>query len=859
MAISSSMFVALTGMRMSQSAIEVASNNIANVNTPGYSRQRINLATMPTYSPASWGQMGTGVDANNIVRYHDDFLTRNLIMKGSQFANKSAQKAAIDTLEAYFNESKGNGINAAMNDFWATWDRVADDPENNPIREELIGVADIMTAQLKMRRNDMDLLRTDMNKRIDDAIGQINGITSQIASLNDQIVMAENPDKNQEANDLRDTREELLRQLAELIDISYYEDPHDGSVTITTPKGAPMVIRTSSYPLEARTDDAGDSRIYSSHHDWWTEDQTDSIVEGAVGGWVHFRDTTLRDYFIQYESFVDNFIFQVNNQHAQGVGQALFNDTTGTSLISNLPAYDFKFPGDDNDMRITALASHVPAKEPYNPMSDPDNLSIRFTKADSTHTEISSTVVWNDDPGVERWEITVTLPVDSAGNVTVTSEDVIRHINNEKSATPTGSEFKLPPQVSNPKIGDFISASASFNNNWSGRISFSGNSFPPGGPGVFTKLDRSLEHVMTQGHHLSYGSEYATLTTRLKHTDNDLIFTAADKGAAGEKIAIEYVAQSGNNQLLKAAVTDEPDGVKRITVYLGTDANGAVSTTSGEIAELINSNADTRVLVAAELPPDPADPTKRQKGLGLVKEMDKTYLDRSGSFDIVTYDKNNEPTFHRITVDPTDSLEDVVKQIGTNFTNGIPGLKAEVLTDLNGQSQLRIYSDTDNSVQYGFANDTSGALAVLGINNVLTGDSASNIRVNQAVVDNRRLIAAGRIDSEGNIKAGDRSNALDLADLKDKRFQYYHLNSATLGTSFNTIYSNIGTDSQVVTRSHDFLAAIVSQMQDQQDALAGVNLDEELADVLRFQYMYQASAKMISTIDSMMETLLAMK
>ncbi|MGL4209526.1 MAG: flagellar basal body rod C-terminal domain-containing protein, partial [Candidatus Adiutrix sp.] len=77
--------------------------------------------------------------------------------------------------------------------------------------------------------------------------------------------------------------------------------------------------------------------------------------------------------------------------------------------------------------------------------------------------------------------------------------------------------------------------------------------------------------------------------------------------------------------------------------------------------------------------------------------------------------------------------------------------------------------------------------------------------------------------------------------------------------AFNTFYADIGSTNRGITTNHDFLYGILGEMHNRQDTLAGVNLDEELADILRYQYMYQASAKMVSTIDLMMETLLAMR
>ncbi len=352
---------------------------------------------------------------------------------------------------------------------------------------------------------------------------------------------------------------------------------------------------------------------------------------------------------------------------------------------------------------------------------------------------------------------------------------------------------------------------------------------------------------MEQGHHLTYASKNATLTTGQKHTNNDLIFTAVESGAGGEKIAIEYTAQTGINQPLSVDVYTDNDGTKRISVNLGTDENGNINTTAAEIAALIRKDPYTKNLVIVDYP-------QGENGSSVVKEMDAAYLSRSGSFDIVTYDETGEPTVNKITVNPTDTIHDVVKQI-----NDIKGLRAELVVDGSGASSLRIIADTENGYSYGFKNDTSGALAVLGLNNIFTGDSSSNIGINQDILANPRLLGAGIIDSDGTRTPGDNNNGLEMTDLKGKRFSFYNVSSGTLGTAFETFYSEIGSTKRNITTQHDFLYTVLDEMHSKQDSLAGVNLDEELSDILRYQYMYQASAKMISTIDSMMETLLAMR
>ncbi|MDL2260405.1 flagellar hook-associated protein FlgK [Deltaproteobacteria bacterium OttesenSCG-928-K17] len=855
MGISSSLYVALTGMSLSQAGMEVASHNIANVNTPGYSRQRLNLETMPTWKGGSWGQMGTGVNAQNITRFHDEFLTRSIVEKSSQYSAKAAMKQAIDALESFFNESNGNGINAAMNDFFALWDSVADASELDPSREELISVAQTLATQLATRREDMDAIRKDLNARVEAAVGDINTITKSIAELNQEIMRSEDKSRNQEANDLRDARDSLLIQLGELVNIDYWEDPSNGALNIKFASGPSLVANGNHYEVGTETDESGDIHVIANNRRTqppWPEDVTSRIDGGAVGGWIDFRDNQMRDFYIQYESFVDNLIFQVNNQHAQGAGLDLFTDITSSSKIAGNPSTVFSFDGRDNDIRLTALTPHLTTREPYNPMNDPDNIAVRFVKSPTVTNEIGSTVKWNNDPGAKKWEITITLPTDSNGNVTCTSEDVVRYINGQRSDTTRGVPT-LPPETPGGtyKVGDFINAQAAAGNNWTGELTFAGASVPSG-LDSFQSLDRSLANTLGQGHHLSYGSEYAGLTTSLKHTDNDVTFIAVEKGAAGEKIAIEYLSPGTANAALSVDVYTDIDGTKRVSVNLATDDNGNITTTAADIVKLINADPQTRDLVRAQTPED-------QTGQGLVKEMDQTYLDRSGSFEIVTYDDEGEPTIYKITVDPTDTLDDIVDRIGASFDGGVKGLRAEVLTDLNGQSVIRLISDSANGVEYGFRNDTSGALAVLGLNNIFTGDSSSNIGVNKQLVDNPRLLGAGKITSDGVRAPGDNTNALDMADLKDKRFSFYNVSSATLNTAFNTFYADIGSTNRGITTQHDFLYGVLDEMHSKQDSLAGVNLDEELADVLRYQYMYQASAKMLSTVDDMMNTLLSIR
>ena len=863
MSLTSSMYVALSGMSMAQAGMEVANHNIANVNTPGYSRQRLNLATTPTWESGVWGQMGTGVTAENITRYHDQFLTRSIINKSTEFGATSSQKAVGSAIEGFFNESDGQGINQGMSDFFRLWDSVADAAELAPTREDLIGMSKTLAAQLTQRRDDMDTVRKDLNHQVAKAVGDINNIAGSIANLNRDIAGLEDQAHNQEANDLRDTRDSLMVQLSELVDFNHWEDPVNGAVNIAFADGPPLILNSKVYEVGLATDESGDVDIIANHRQTeppWPENVTSKISGGTVGGWINYRENEMREFYMQYEAFVDSFLFEVNSQHSQGVGLEMFTSTIGTSQVSNHPSTTVEFRGDNNDLSVSALVPHFTQKEPYVAQSDPENIAVRFVKSATPTNEVSSDVVWNNEVESGKWEVTITLPTDSAGNVTATAEDVIRHVNSDKTTGANrGSSPGLPPQgvVWPYKVGDFINIQAAKGNNWGGTINFQGSSMPAGAE-QFQSLDRSLANMTTQGQKLSYGTEYAKTSTSLTHTDNDLIFYAVNSGASGERVAIEYLKDENSPSDLSLSVYTNIDGTQRVSVTLATDAKGNILSTAADVLKLTNEHPESRNLVWAEQPTD--ENGIPQMGLGKVTEMDAVYLDRSGYFELVTYDDNGEPTINRVTVDPTDTLEDIAQRIGISSDSGIKGVRAEIVTNQNGLDNLRLVADEENGYKYGFRDDTSGILAVLGINNIFTGDSSSDIGVNENLLGNPNLLAAGRITIDGDVAVGDNENSLRMANLKNKRVEFGgQLPEGTLGTGFSTFYSNIGSSNRHITTQNEFTHSTLNEMHSQQDSISGVNMDEELADIMKFQYMYQASAKIISTIDEMMASLMAVR
>ncbi|RLB37301.1 MAG: hypothetical protein DRH12_14565, partial [Deltaproteobacteria bacterium] len=172
----------------------------------------------------------------------------------------------------------------------------------------------------------------------------------------------------------------------------------------------------------------------------------------------------------------------------------------------------------------------------------------------------------------------------------------------------------------------------------------------------------------------------------------------------------------------------------------------------------------------------------------------------------------------------------------------------------------------------------TNVLAALGINTFFTGSSpedgdyAKFIAVNPLLKDNKGLIAAGKVASDGSIATGDNSNALDMTNLPYTpidmiRFNYQRgsstpsreLVSTTLDDYLHGLEGSIGVASQSTTRSREYTEVIVNQLEQTRDNISAVSIDEEMTNIIKYQHAYAAAAKLISTGDEMFKTLLEIR
>jgi len=224
-------------LHAAQMGLSVTGQNIANVNTRGYTRQQVMLSPTPS-DGSNLRLVGTGVTIDGVRQFRDGFVDSRLQTETAISGRLTAQRDALSPVDAVFNESDSNGINSAMNSFFGAFQALETNPNSLPLRADVVTKANAMTGTFSATRARLTGIQSDADRQMRDEVDQLNGLTEKVADLNVSIATAENSGNS--ASELRDQRTEAVRQVAELTGARAVED-HNGMVTLTLADGQPLV------------------------------------------------------------------------------------------------------------------------------------------------------------------------------------------------------------------------------------------------------------------------------------------------------------------------------------------------------------------------------------------------------------------------------------------------------------------------------------------------------------------------------------------------------------------------------------------------------------------------------------------
>ena len=299
-----------------QKAISVTGNNIANVNTPGYSRQKLMLENK-TPVQSSVGPMGTGVEAVSVERVYDRFLGVQINSESESLGRWETQKNGLELAEVIFDESGEFGLSQSINEFWGAWQDLTNNPSGYNERVVLQAKSEVMTGTFNRIYSDLESALEGFDASIEGAVEEINQLSQQIAGLNQKIIEVEATGYS--ANDYRDQRDLALKKLAGLIDINSFEDA-TGKVTVSTGTGQTLVESNSSRNLTTQVNGFGFKDIAWVQPDGTTVNITGNISNGKLKGWLEARDVDIRGYMGQLDTLAETLMDRVNNLHQLGYG-----------------------------------------------------------------------------------------------------------------------------------------------------------------------------------------------------------------------------------------------------------------------------------------------------------------------------------------------------------------------------------------------------------------------------------------------------------------------------------------------------------------------------------------------------------
>lgn len=230
----------------SQAAIQTVGNNIANVNTEGYSRQAVRFETWPEidYFP---GQMGQGVKAAEVMRYFDKFVERNYLQKNGDYTRWTAMSSNMGHVETIFNESSGLGVGGILNTFFSSWEKLSQFPDDPAGRQALISNSQTLAEAIKAENTALRKAEETAQSMVREEVTRANQLMEAIANLNVQIEIHYVQNKNN-PNSLLDERDALTRELSGLIDVDVI-DRGGGKYIITSHGGCTLVDGRESFAL----------------------------------------------------------------------------------------------------------------------------------------------------------------------------------------------------------------------------------------------------------------------------------------------------------------------------------------------------------------------------------------------------------------------------------------------------------------------------------------------------------------------------------------------------------------------------------------------------------------------------------
>lgn len=904
---------AISGLQASQNALRTAGHNISNANTQGYSRQTVNYASRPEQIAGAAGYIGSGVTTVSIERVVSDFVSTQLRSDTSTFNQLSKFSLNLSKIDKLFAETS-TGLSGALQSFFAAMQNGANDPSSTPARQLIVTEAHGLSDRFNNLAQRLADIEKSVNGEIRTVTAQVNSLASAIAGLNQSIGEAVASGGGNQPNDLLDKRDEALRQLSELVSVQVIKTS-SGDFNVFTGNGQPMVLGNSASAFNV----TNDGKIQLKANGTVT-DVTAQISGGQIGGLLDFRDDVLGPSLNELGRIALSMADEFNKLQQQGIdldndyGQRMFTDINDPALAMNrvkhdadnnqphdrqlnltiknlaqLTTSDYQFdivPGSTNYI-VTRLSDNQVISQgglsgAYPQTIEFDGLSLNLTSGSFQGGD--TFILQPTRNGAQDIKAILQRPEDiafaspirtgtatgNAGNGIISSGEVLGVVDASGNPLPA---FANSGKLSPPIIIRFTSETTYDvldNSNPANPIHLNpplrDQVFHPGSSNAIFSTDPGETRIVGNG------SRTGLPADRLPQS-----------GPVPQAQGNGYLAER-----LNFTFTDPVTGSVSTQVVL-TQSGASAMQTAAQISALpgVTANAYTTATIT---------------GINIAP------ADVAGGFQLTLkgeplVDFGNPPDVPDPNVDEAAFNTYLADQINKNPNLNALGIRAQSSTNpLTGQPELRLFASSGVDLDIRFSANGAGASSI----QVNDGNGNPNQTLVSAGTGQETLVTVGgRIDItlatgiemspsltnsplfgdstaatfaqssymgyqvaiSGQPKAGDvftidfnanakndNRNALAMAAVETKTTM--EKGTLSFAESYGKLVEEVGTTSSLANINAEASRSLLQQSQSMREAMSGVNLDEEAADLIKFQQIYGANAQVISVVRELFDTLL---
>jgi flagellar hook-associated protein 1 FlgK len=326
--INASLSIGMQALEATQGALSATSNNIANADTPGYTREVAQFSENQE-SVSSSGVNGGGVTLSGLQSVRDELLNLQIQQQTSLQSSVDTQSSTLQQLQSYFSSTGGGDIATALSSFSTNLSQLSATPADSGARQGVLSSAQDLANAFNNTSSGLTSAQSDADGQVTQTVAQINTLTSQIAQLNGQL--SQMTATGEDGGTVQDQRDELVQQLSTLTGVAITQS--SSGETITTGNGSPLVMGNQSFTLQTATGTNGMQQVLNSTG----ANITSSLQGGQLGGAIQIRDQVIPGFLSQLNTLASQLTASVNAAQAKGfdsngnAGQDLFSISTNPS------------------------------------------------------------------------------------------------------------------------------------------------------------------------------------------------------------------------------------------------------------------------------------------------------------------------------------------------------------------------------------------------------------------------------------------------------------------------------------------------------------------------------------------------